>query len=116
VAAGALLFSSPDILEKRAPVATQAFYSTVPLECSPITNATQFSYQHQVLTTLVPTPADEAHFVGVRENTPVLKAFGAHTVIDDQEKHFLGASTVVPAGHVPGPHAPYPSAEGRLYA
>jgi 5'-nucleotidase len=52
------------------------------------------------------TPADEAHFVGVREKAPILKAFGAHIFFDDQEKHFLGASTVVPAGHVPGPHLP----------
>jgi 5'-nucleotidase len=52
------------------------------------------------------TPADEAHFVGVREKAPILKAFGAHIFFDDQEKHFLGASTVVPAGHVPGPHSP----------
>ncbi|MFC7398196.1 5'-nucleotidase [Chelatococcus sp. GCM10030263] len=52
------------------------------------------------------TPADEAHFVGVREKAPILKAFGAHIFFDDQEKHFLGASEVVPAGHVPGPHDP----------
>lgn len=52
------------------------------------------------------TPADEAHFVGVREKAPILKAFGAHIFFDDQEKHVLGASTVVPAGHVPGPHSP----------
>jgi 5'-nucleotidase len=52
------------------------------------------------------TPAGEAHFVGVREKAPILKAFGAHIFFDDQEKHFLGASTVVPAGHVPGPHSP----------
>ncbi|THF59599.1 5'-nucleotidase [Ollibium composti] len=52
------------------------------------------------------TPADEAHFVGVREKAPILKAFGAHIFFDDQEKHVLGASAVVPAGHVPGPHKP----------
>ena len=52
------------------------------------------------------TPADEAHFVGVRAKAPILKAFGAHIFFDDQEKHVLGASTVVPAGHVPGPHSP----------
>jgi 5'-nucleotidase len=52
------------------------------------------------------TPADETHFVGVRDKAPILKAFGAHIFFDDQEKHFLGASTVVPAGHVPGPHRP----------
>lgn len=52
------------------------------------------------------TPADEAHFVGVRDKAPILKAFGAHIFFDDQEKHFLGASAVVPAGHVPGPHSP----------
>jgi len=52
------------------------------------------------------TPADEAHFVGVREKAPILKAFGAHIFFDDQEKHVLGAAAVVPAGHVPGPHRP----------
>jgi 5'-nucleotidase len=52
------------------------------------------------------TPADEAHFVGTHEKAPILGALGAHIFFDDQEKHVLGASTVVPAGHVPGPHAP----------
>ncbi|MER9052504.1 5'-nucleotidase [Mesorhizobium sp. M0074] len=52
------------------------------------------------------TPADEAHFVGSREKAPILKALGAHIFFDDQEKHVLGASAVVPAGHVPGPHDP----------
>lgn len=52
------------------------------------------------------TPADEAHFVGNRDKAPVLKAFGAHIFFDDQEKHVLGASAVVPSGHVPGPHNP----------
>ncbi len=52
------------------------------------------------------TPADEAHFVGSRDKAPILKAFGAHIFFDDQEKHVLGASAVVPAGHVPGPHDP----------
>lgn len=52
------------------------------------------------------TPADEAHFVGFSSKAPILKAFGAHIFFDDQEKHVLGASTVVPAGHVPGPHQP----------
>lgn len=51
------------------------------------------------------TPADEAHFVGIRDKAPVLKAFGAHIFFDDQEKHVLGASAVVPSGHVPGPHS-----------
>ena len=51
-------------------------------------------------------PADEAHFVGSREKAPILKAFEAHIFFDDQEKHVLGASAVVPAGHVPGPHHP----------
>ncbi|MGZ2455644.1 5'-nucleotidase [Rhizobium anhuiense] len=51
------------------------------------------------------TPADEAHFVGTFEKAPILKACGAHIFFDDQEKHVLGASIVVPAGHVPGPHA-----------
>ncbi|NSY45959.1 5'-nucleotidase [Agrobacterium tumefaciens] len=50
------------------------------------------------------TPADEAHFVGAFEKAPILKACGAHIFFDDQEKHVLGASAVVPAGHVPGPH------------
>lgn len=52
------------------------------------------------------TPADEAHFVGARAKGPILKAFGAHIFFDDQERHVLGASAVVPAGHVPGPHSP----------
>lgn len=52
------------------------------------------------------TPADEAHFVGSRAKAPILKALGAHIFFDDQEKHVLGASTVVPSGHVPGPHDP----------
>lgn len=52
------------------------------------------------------TPADEAHFVGNRDKAPVLKALGAHIFFDDQEKHVLGASEVVPSGHVPGPHSP----------
>ncbi len=52
------------------------------------------------------TPADEGHFVGVHPKAPILKAFGAHIFFDDQEKHVLGASMVVPAGHVPGPHNP----------
>lgn len=49
-------------------------------------------------------PADEVHFVGSHVKAPILKAFGAHIFFDDQEKHFLGASSVVPAGWVPGPH------------
>ena len=52
------------------------------------------------------TPADEAHFVGANNKTPILKAFGAHIFFDDQEKHVLGASDAVPSGHVPGPHDP----------
>jgi 5'-nucleotidase len=52
------------------------------------------------------TPADEAHFVGRHDKAPILDAFGAHIFFDDQEKHVLGASTVVPSGHVPGPHNP----------
>lgn len=51
------------------------------------------------------TPADEAHFVGVNPKAPILKAFGAQIFFDDQKKHVLGASDVVPSGHVPGPHA-----------
>lgn len=52
------------------------------------------------------TPADEAHFVGSWDKAPVLHAFGAHIFFDDQEKHVLSASAVVPSGHVPGPHDP----------
>lgn len=52
------------------------------------------------------TPADEAHFVGQHEKAPFLKAFGAHIFFDDQEKHVLGAASVVAAGLVPGPHSP----------
>ncbi len=52
------------------------------------------------------TAADEAHFVGTQTKAPILKAFGAHIFFDDQEKHVLGASAVVPSGHVPGPHRP----------
>jgi 5'-nucleotidase len=50
------------------------------------------------------TAADEAHFVGIHDKAPILKAFGAHIFFDDQEKHFLGAAPLVPSGHVPGPH------------
>ena len=52
------------------------------------------------------TDADEAHFVGARPKAPILAAFGAHVFFDDQEKHVLGASGVVTAGLVPGPHDP----------
>ena len=52
------------------------------------------------------TPADEAHFVGRHEKAPILKATRAHIYFDDQEKHIQGASLVVPAGLVPGPHSP----------
>lgn len=52
------------------------------------------------------TPADEAHFVGIHGKASILKAFGAHIFFDDQEKHVLGAASVVSAGHVPGPHKP----------
>ena len=52
------------------------------------------------------TPADEAHFVGIKEKAPILKAMGAHMFFDDQQKHVEGASLVVPSGHVPGPHNP----------
>ncbi|MFI5410804.1 5'-nucleotidase [Kaistia sp. UC242_56] len=52
------------------------------------------------------TPADEAHFVGRREKSTILAAFGAHIFFDDQEKHVVGASQLVPSGHVPGPHDP----------
>ncbi|MCQ8277757.1 5'-nucleotidase [Acetobacteraceae bacterium KSS8] len=52
------------------------------------------------------TPADEAHFVGRSKKAPILRAFGAHIFFDDQENHVLGASQLVPAGQVPGPHDP----------
>lgn len=52
------------------------------------------------------TPADEAHFVGSNSKAPILEAMGAHIFFDDQEKHVLGAASVVPSGHVPGPHSP----------
>lgn len=52
------------------------------------------------------TPADEAHFVGSNEKAPLLEAMSAHIFFDDQEKHVLGAASVVPSGHVPGPHSP----------
>jgi len=49
-------------------------------------------------------PADEAHFVGMNSKAPILQAMAAHIFFDDQEKHILGAASVVPSGHVPGPH------------
>lgn len=52
------------------------------------------------------SPADEAHFVGTNSKAPILQAMDAHIFFDDQEKHVLGAASVVPAGHVPGPHSP----------
>lgn len=52
------------------------------------------------------TPVDEAHFVGARSKTPILKATRAHIFFDDQVKHVSGASRVVSAGLVPGPHDP----------
>ena len=52
------------------------------------------------------TPADEAHFVGRHAKGPVLSAIGAHIFFDDQERHILGAASLVPAGLVPGPHDP----------
>jgi hypothetical protein len=48
----------------------------------------------------------EAHFVGTHDKAPILAALGAHIFFDDQEKHILGAASVVPAAHVPGPHDP----------
>lgn len=51
------------------------------------------------------TPFDEAHFVGHHAKGPIVEAFDAHIFFDDQEKHVLGARSVVPSGHVPGPHA-----------
>jgi 5'-nucleotidase len=52
------------------------------------------------------TPVDEIHLVGASSKAAFLQASGAHIFFDDQEKHVLGACEVVPAGHVPGPHAP----------
>lgn len=52
------------------------------------------------------TPADEAHFVGPNSKAPILQAMRAHIFFDDQEKHVMGAASVVPSGLVPGPHAP----------
>jgi 5'-nucleotidase len=52
------------------------------------------------------TPVDEIHLVGANPKAAFLHAIGAHIFFDDQEKHVLGAAEVVPAGHVPGPHAP----------
>ena len=51
------------------------------------------------------TPVDEIHLVGTNPKAAFLRAIGAHIFFDDQEKHVLGAAEVVPAGHVPGPHA-----------
>ncbi|WP_283178699.1 5'-nucleotidase [Gemmobacter sp. 24YEA27] len=50
--------------------------------------------------------ADEAHFVGRNSKAPILKAMGAHIFFDDQAAHVDKASSVVPSGLVPGPHAP----------
>jgi 5'-nucleotidase len=52
------------------------------------------------------TPADEAHFVGSHAKGPILRATRAHIFFDDQEKHIRGASGILPAGLVPGPHVP----------
>lgn len=50
--------------------------------------------------------ADEAHFVGRNSKAPILKAMGAHIFFDDQLAHVESASSLVPSGLVPGPHAP----------
>ena len=50
--------------------------------------------------------ADEAHFVGRNSKAPILKAMDAHIFFDDQMTHVEKASSVVPSGLVPGPHAP----------
>ena len=44
--------------------------------------------------------------MGTYDKGPILAAFGAHMFFDDQEKHVVGASEMVAAGHVPGPHDP----------
>lgn len=49
-------------------------------------------------------PADEAHFVGTHDKASILAATRAHIFFDDQEKHVVGASSVVSSGLVPGPH------------
>ncbi len=49
---------------------------------------------------------DEAHFVGAFEKSEILRAFAPHIFFDDQEKHVLGAASVVASGLVPGPHDP----------
>ena len=51
-------------------------------------------------------PADEAHFVGTHAKAEILRATRAHIFFDDQETHVAGASAVVSAGLVPGPHKP----------
>lgn len=47
------------------------------------------------------TPADEAHFVGLYEKTPILEATRAHIYFDDQERHVTAARDVVASGLVP---------------
>jgi len=44
---------------------------------------------------------DEAYFLGGVSKDKVLKAFGAHIFFDDQEKHLINSSKVVPSGKVP---------------
>jgi 5'-nucleotidase len=47
------------------------------------------------------TPADEAHFVGLSEKTPILETTRAHIYFDDQEKHVAAARDVIASGLVP---------------
>ncbi|MBQ4491242.1 MAG: 5'-nucleotidase, partial [Pyramidobacter sp.] len=51
---------------------------------------------------------DEAHFLGGAPKAPVLKAFGAHIFFDDQPRHAMPASEVVPAAVVPYPEGEDP--------
>lgn len=44
---------------------------------------------------------DEALFLGGRDKSDYLKAFGADIFFDDQTKYCIPASKVVPTGHVP---------------
>lgn len=44
---------------------------------------------------------DEAHFLGGRDKTPILKAYGAHIFFDDNEENLRLASTVVLSAKVP---------------
>ena len=51
---------------------------------------------------------DEAHFLGGAPKAPVLRAFGAHIFFDDQPRHAMPASAVVPSAVVPYPEGENP--------